>query len=245
PAIPRPVPASPAAVFSSAPSSAPDSRRLLWRGSRLASCNRHRRCLSHSAPACAALSVALARVLKPLQRFLFRVPVHPVPLHQHTKIHLVRVKLRPIHTRKLTLPAHQHPAASAHSRSVNHDRVQAHDRLYPVFSRQVRHRFHHRYRPHRRHQLNGLALANQFPQLVRHQSLFPVAPVIRRDVQRVAHFPHLFFQQHQFPAPSSQNRQYPVACFLQRRCRRIRQRRSHSASQHRHRSVFLNLRGLA
>ena len=192
-----------------------------------------------------ALSVAFARVLEPLQRFFLRIPVHPVPLRQHPKIHLVRVKLRPIHARKLTLPAHQHPAASAHSRSVNHDRIQAHDRPYPVLPRQVRHRFHHRHRPHRQHQLNRLALFDQFPQLVRHQSLFPVTPVIRRDVQRVAHFPHLFFQDHQVLAPPSQNRQDPVARFLQRRCRRIRQRRSHSAAQHRHCPVLVNLRWLA
>src|SRR5208282_5087262 len=233
---PRPAPACPAAVFSSALSSAPGSRTLPLPGSQLASRYHHRRLTLHS---------ALARMLVSLQRFLLRFPVHLVTLHQHSKIHLVRVKLRPIHACKLALPAHQHPAPSAHPRSINHDRVQAHNRLYPMLARKVRHRFHHRHRPHGQHQLNFLARADQFPQLVRHQPLFPVTPVIRRHVQRVAHFPHLFFQQHQLPAPSSQYRQDPVARALQRRRRRICQRRSHSASQHRHRPVFFNLRRLS
>ena len=151
---------------------------------RLSSTTRHAVSLSPP-PLC--MPTILRRVLEFFQRLSFRLSVHPVPLHQHGKIHVVRVKLRPIHARKLALPAHQHSASAAHSRAIDHDRIQAHHRMDPRLLRHVRHCLHHRHRSHRQHFIDLHPLCDQCSQLVGHQSLFAIAPIIRRHIQLIAH----------------------------------------------------------
>ena len=60
-------------------------------------------------------------------RFLFRLAVHRIALHEHVEIHEVRVELRAVDAGELAFAVHQHATAAAHPRAVNHDRVQAYD----------------------------------------------------------------------------------------------------------------------
>ena len=64
-------------------------------------------------------------------------------LDEGIEIHLVRVKVRPVHAGELGLPAHDHAAAAAHAGAVHHDGIQGDDGADAVGAGDVRQKLHH------------------------------------------------------------------------------------------------------
>src|SRR5215469_206933 len=175
-----------------------------------------------------------------LQRAFLRLPIHPVSLNQHIEIHFLCVELWPVHACKLTLSSYQHAASAAHSRPVNHDRVQAHNGVNLLFTRQIGDCLHHRNRAHCQHEADRLSRLEQLPQFVRDQPLLSITSVICRHVQLVADRSHLLFQNHQVPVAPAHNRQHTISRSFQRGCRRVDERCSDSSSHDHHRPKILN-----
>ena len=102
------------------------------------------------------------------------------------------VELRAIHAGKARLAPDSHPAGTAHTRSIDHQRIEADDRFDPVFERRLRDEFHHNHRTDGDHLVVMLALiVDQIAQQSRHQSFIPRAAVIRGDINVSGHGFHL------------------------------------------------------
>ncbi len=113
------------------------------------------------------------------------------------EVHQVAVELRTVHAAELHLVANPHAAGAAHTRAVHHHAVQAHDGRQVVLLRRQADELHHRQRPDGHAVAVFHALGAQLVHLGRHQALLAVAPVVRHDVQVVAHCAQLVLVEQQ------------------------------------------------
>ena len=107
--------------------------------------------------------------------------VHVVALPQHVEIHLAGVELRTVDAGELAAVVDQHTAAATHTRSVDHDRVQADDGLDLPWRRDVGARSHHRDRAAREHVVHRV-FVNEFLQLLCDQTLLAGGAIVGHDV---------------------------------------------------------------
>ena len=70
--------------------------------------------------------------------------VHLVPVRKVFEIDLVSVKLRAVHAGKLDLVVYRNPATAAHTGTVNHNRIEAHNGFNMVRAGDLSNGPHHR-----------------------------------------------------------------------------------------------------
>src|SRR5208282_3901468 len=117
---------------------------------------------------------------------LFLLYEPALPLHQLVEVHLVRVKIRPIHTGELHFAANRNAAAAAHTSPVHHDWIETDEGLQLTRTGDFRARLHHHRRPDCNHLVHVRMLLQCLFQAVRHESLETRRAVIRAENQLVA-----------------------------------------------------------
>src|SRR5436190_23121675 len=82
--------------------------------------------------------IVLGMLFFPLrERFLLLRAIHGVALREHLEVDRVRVELRTVDACELRVAVRVDATAAAHSRAVDHDRVETDDRLDFPFARDV------------------------------------------------------------------------------------------------------------
>ena len=121
------------------------------------------------------------------QGALLRVTVHAVALHQHFKVHFMRIEFGSIYAGEFALAIDHDAAAATHSGAVDHDRVQADHGPNVLFAGHLGHSPHHRDRSNRQHQVDADTVFNKLAKLVGNETLVGVAAVISGDHDRIAY----------------------------------------------------------
>ena len=95
------------------------------------------------------------------------------PVHQLIEVNLVAVEFGAIDAGKLAFAVDSNPAAPAHSRSVNHNRIQTYDSRDIHWPGQLRYRLHHYYGSRTVNSVHfRLRVFDKLPQCVCNESLF-------------------------------------------------------------------------
>jgi hypothetical protein len=173
------------------------------------------------------------------------VAVHRVAVGEVLEVHAVGVELGPVHAGELASPVDAHPAAAAHARAVDHDRVEADHGPYAVGAGRLRDRPHHRDGPDGEDVVDPLARREQGLQPVRDQPLLAVASVVRRHVKGVARRPDLVLEDDELAGAAAQDRDYPVPGLLQGHRGRVGDGRPDAAADDAGGPEALHLRGLS
>ena len=149
------------------------------------------------------------------------------------------VKVRAVNADKLCLAANANAAAAAHSRSVNHNRVERNDSRNVVLFRRLASELHHYRRSNRDHQSGrNVALAKALKRNCRH-ALFARASVVGRDDDFVANGLHFVNKDKQIFCARAFDQNDLVARFLQSLNDRIKGRGSKAAANANDRTVVL------
>ena len=120
--------------------------------------------------------------------------VHLLAQHQLLEVHLVGVEFGPVDADELGLFPDGGPAAAAHPRAVDHDRIEAHYRLEVVGSGRLRNRPHHDDGADREDQVDLLLFIDQLLQFVGDKPMVAVRAVVGRHEKLVADRFHLIFE---------------------------------------------------
>ena len=147
------------------------------------------------------------------------------------------VKFRSVHTGKFHLSVHCKTAGTAHTRTVNHNRVHADHCGQIIFLRCQTDKFHHDHRTYGNTYIISLALfSKQIVNHLRYHAASSIRTVIRCYVKIASHRLHFFFHNQKFFRLGTDNHIRLHAVLMQPFHLRIHRRCSHSAC---HKQYFL------
>ena len=132
------------------------------------------------------------------ERTTFIGLVKILTFHSLIKINKMSVKLRSVHTCKLNFISDDQSAGSAHSGSVDHDRVHRYDRRNTEFLREKTYELHHDHRADRDTHVIFIALIfhKVFDDLGYH-TFSLIRSVIRGDIEITRNSLHFVFKNHE------------------------------------------------
>ena len=174
-----------------------------------------------------------------MERFRF-LRLERLHSHHHVvPVNLVAVKVRAVNADKLCLAANANAAAAAHSRSVNHNRVERNDSRNVVLFRRLASELHHYRRSNRYHQSGrNVALAKALKRNCGN-ALLAGASVVCRDDDFVANGFHFVNENQQIFCARAFDQNHLVAGFLQSLNNRIKGSGSKTAANANDRAVVL------
>src|SRR5665647_1949622 len=174
-----------------------------------------------------------------VQRLLFLLEVLPLTGHQQIEVDLV-----PVDADELGLASDADPAAATHAGAVNHDRVEADERLDAIRLRGLGAELHHDAWPDGLDEVHAAGFAELLERLG-DQALAATAAVIGGDDELVTDLPHLVLPEQEALVAGGHDADDLVAGFLERPGDRIDRRHADSPSGADDRAHLLDLARLA
>src|SRR5450759_1830220 len=179
-----------------------------------------------------------------VQRLLLLLEVLPLTGHQQIEVDLVPVELRPVDADELGLAADADPAAATHPGAVNHDRVEADERLDAIRLRGLGAELHHDPWPDGVDEVDAAGFAELLERLG-DQALAATTAVIGGDDELVTDLPHLVLPEQEALVAGGHDADDLVAGLLERPRDRIDRRHADSPGGADDRAHLLDLARLA
>ena len=163
---------------------------------------------------------------------LFLLFISRVSSHKLVEIYLVTVEIRAVNAGISDLAVYGNTASAAHSRTIDHDRVERNDGLYTVRLGGLTYEFHHRYRTYRNNFVKLSAAVDKLFQLIGNKAVVASAAVIGAEVKVCAYSCHLVLEDNYVLASEACDKVYFYAHLVQSLSLRISDSAANAAANY-------------